>query len=198
MPEAAMKIPLDRVCVKSGLLCSSCQAKIDSGQYERWEVDVMRALLDLEDRFRELRSASYRKSVRVGDTIYVILDGIASLSRDLGRALQSRLASLGVREVHVITGGTDPRSLLSNLIGRPVTSLNTYYVPDGSVYYVARVPSELRERLASSVDAIRRSFKVIVGADLYIEYEEERRTQRAVSTRIDKEKIEDWLKKLGR
>ncbi len=194
-----MRIPLDRVCVKSGLLCSSCQAKIDSGQYERWEVDVMRVLLDLEDRFRELRAASYRKSVKVGNVIYVVLDGVSSLSRDLGRELQVRLSGLGVREVQVITGASDPRSLLNSLLGGPVTSLNTYYVPDGSVYYVARVPSDVRERLSGSEEGIRRSFKAVVGADLYIEYEEEgRRGQRPVSTRLDKERIEDWLKRLGR
>ncbi len=193
-----MRIPLDRVCVRSGLLCSRCQAKIDSGQYERWEVDVMRALLDLEDSFKELRTASYRKSVRVGDVLYLVLDGVNAVSRDLGRALQSRLSQLGVRSVQVVTSASDPRSLLSGLLGRSVTLLNTYYVPDGSVYYVARLPSDIRDRLSGSEDGIRRAFRAIVGAELYIEYEETRTPGQVRGPRIEKEKIEDWLKKLGR
>ncbi|MGC9071575.1 MAG: hypothetical protein ACP5HK_02620 [Acidilobus sp.] len=197
-----MRIPLDRVCVKSGLLCPQCQAKVDSGLYERWEVDIMRALLDLERDFKELRNSSYKKSIRIGDVLYIVLDGVSSLSRDLGKALLSRLSSLNVKRIQVIAGPTDPRSLISSLVGVPVTLLNTYYAPDGSVYYVARLSQDLRTRVAGSEELIKKTFKVIVGGELVIEYEGAQGPSPHKSApkveRVEKEKIEEWLKRLGR
>ncbi|MGC9209862.1 MAG: hypothetical protein ACP5FT_01130 [Acidilobus sp.] len=195
-----MRIPLDRVCVKSGLLCPQCQAKISSGAYERWEVEVMRALIDLERDFKELREASYKKSLRVGDTVYVILEGVTSVSRDLGRALLARLSSLNVKRVQVVVGTSDPRSLISGLIGAPVETLNTYYASDGSVYYVARLPEGLRAKVSGSEDLIKGAFKAILGGDLVIEYDTTIRpsSQTSAPSKIDKGKIEEWLKKLTR
>ena len=169
-----MNIPLDKVCVKSGLLCERCQAKISSGQYSPWEVEVMRVLLDLEARFKELRGATYIKSVKVGDVLYVLLSGISYVSRDLAREIRQRL-SIGVRSVNVLAvpqgGFGDVRGLLGGLLNAPLLSLSTYYSPDGTVTYIARVPLASRARVQEVEAAVKQVFRALTGAELYIEYE---------------------------
>ncbi|ESQ21438.1 MAG: hypothetical protein CISAcid_05680 [uncultured Acidilobus sp. CIS] len=194
-----MQIPLHKVCVRSGMLCESCQAKISSGLYERWEVDVMKALLDLEESYKELRSASYRKALRIGDDVYILLDGLKAVGRGLGQALVNKLSHLGVKRVHLVSGASDPRALISNLLGASVSSLNLYYAPDGSVYYVAKVLTPARARNVDLEDVIKRIFKLVTGNDIVIEYEEGlTEVSQVKGPKLEKEKLEEWLKRLER
>ncbi|MFP3162085.1 MAG: hypothetical protein RXQ69_02185 [Acidilobus sp.] len=194
-----MQIPLDKVCVRSGVLCERCQAKINSGLYERWEVDVMKALLDLEESYKELRSASYRKALRIGDDIYILLDGLKAVSRGLDRALINKLSHLGVKKVHLVSGASDPRSLISSLLGASISSLNLYYAPDGSVYYVAKVFAPTRARNADREEVVKRVFKLVTGNDIVIEYEEGlTEVSQVKGPKLEKEKLEEWLKRLER
>jgi hypothetical protein len=194
-----LQIPLDKVCVRSGVLCERCQAKISSGLYERWEVDVMKALLDLEESYKELRSASYRKALRIGDDIYILLDGLKAMSRGLDRALVNKLSHLGVKRVHLMSGASDPRSLISSLLGASLSSLNLYYAPDGSVYYVAKVLAPTRARNADREEVVKKAFKLITGNDIVIEYEEGlTEVSQVKGPKLEKEKLEEWLKRLER
>ncbi len=192
-----MQIPLDKVCVKSGILCDRCQAKIDSGEYEKWEVDVMRALLNLESKFRELRSAVYRKSIRVGDSLYVVLDGVNVVSRELGKALAGALEGLGVRRVYTISEGSDDKSLLRNLLNVPVLAVNKHYLPDNTVSYVALVPASERRRVEEVIDRARQVFTTLKRAELFVEYEQVSTAVRSSNVgigKVDKDKLLDALK----
>jgi transcription antitermination factor NusA-like protein len=181
------------------VLCERCQAKINSGLYERWEVDVMKALLDLEESYKELRSASYRKALRIGDNIYILLDGLKAVSRGLDRALINKLSHLGVKKVHLVSGASDPRSLISSLLGASISSLNLYYAPDGSVYYVAKVLAPISARNADREEVVKRVFKLVTGNDIVIEYEEGlTEVSQVKGPKLEKEKLEEWLKRLER
>ncbi|OYT37832.1 MAG: transcription elongation factor, partial [Desulfurococcales archaeon ex4484_58] len=68
-----MKYPLDKICVRSGVFCPSCQRKLDSGLVDHSEVDVMKALMELEDRLKELRKGEYVKSYTIDDVVVIIL-----------------------------------------------------------------------------------------------------------------------------
>ncbi len=195
-----MQIPLDKICVKSGVLCDKCKAKIDSGKYQRWEVDVMRALLNLESNFRELKNASYRKSVIVGDTLYIVLDNVTAVSRQLARALEKELSSLNIRRIFVVPGSNDPRKLIESLLPSQVLSVNTYYAPDGSTYYIAKLPSNERWRISELEQSTKAVFKSLSGSDLYIEYENVTvpgRPRDLEESKIDKTKLSDVLRRIG-
>ncbi len=195
-----MQIPLDRVCVKSGILCDKCKAKVDSGLYKQWEVDVMRALLELEPSYKELRAASYVKSVIIDNVLYVMLDKVTYVSRGLAKALEDKLKNLNIKGVRVISYGGDPRQLLSNLLSSAnVMSVGTYYAPDGSAYYVVKVPASERGRVSEVEQAAKAIFKSLTSYDLFIEYDKtavSERTQSVVS-RLDKDKLSEALKRIG-
>jgi len=160
---------------------------------------VMKALLDLEESYKELRSASYRKALRIGDDVYILLDGLKAVSRGLDRALVNKLSHLGVKKVHLMSGASDPRSLISSLLGASLSSLNLYYAPDGSVYYVAKVLAPTRARNADREEVVKRAFKLITGNDIVIEYEEGlTEVSQVKGPKLEKEKLEEWLKRLER
>ncbi|MFP3309190.1 MAG: hypothetical protein RXO27_00045 [Acidilobus sp.] len=197
-----MQIPLDKICVKSGVLCDKCKAKIDSGKYQRWEVDVMRALLNLEGSYKELRNASYRKSVIVGDTLYIVLDNVKLVSRQLARSLEKELANLNIKRVFLVAGSSDPKRLIESLLPTSqVLSVNTYYAPDGSTYYIAKLPLSDRWRVSEVERAAQAVFKSLSGSDLFIEYEEGHQSPRAaegLGEKVDKEKLNEIMKRIER
>ncbi|MCY0868878.1 MAG: hypothetical protein OWQ48_06620 [Desulfurococcus sp.] len=68
-----MKYPLDRICVKSGVLCPSCQRKVEEGVVREDEIPVMRVLMDLEEKLKFLRKGSYSKTYRLRDRLIVMI-----------------------------------------------------------------------------------------------------------------------------
>lgn len=61
-----LKIPVCNFDAKTGILCSICQAKLDSGQVTEADVRVSKALAQYAEHSRELDSAVLIRSYSVG------------------------------------------------------------------------------------------------------------------------------------
>jgi len=143
-----VKYPLDRVCVKSGIFCPSCQRKIDNGEVKPYEVEVIRLLMELEDKVIELRKGEYIKSYMVGNTLILVLKGeweraeLDKLSREIGAKLDKRV------KIAILT--SDQRSLVEQILSPiRVLSLNIVWLPDGSEQISVRIPSRDVKRLGN-------------------------------------------------
>ena len=134
-----MRIPLDTICVKTGVLCPSCQRKVSSGLVKEYEVDVMRKLLELEDKIRELRNAEYVKSYDLGELLVVVLK-LPEWDKELVRRIRQALSRELNRKVRVVVKGADPREMAAQLlIPLEVRGVNIVWTPDGTQKYVIRV-----------------------------------------------------------
>jgi transcription antitermination factor NusA-like protein len=110
------------------------------------EVEVMRALLELEERegVNVLRKATYHKTYVVDNTYVVVLDlGIGSsvpLFTRYARSIEQKLQEKLGRRVRVVPKASDVRGLASFLLyPARVLGVNTLWLPDGSIEYVIRV-----------------------------------------------------------
>lgn len=138
-----MKIPLDIICVRSGILCPRCRKVIEGGEHTEIEVEVMRYLLELENdaNFRFLRNATYVKSYKADSMLIVILDIQESIPRPviirLSKALEEKL---GIR-IRIIQKTSDPKSFISQLISPArIQGIDSVWTPDGSVQHIVRIP----------------------------------------------------------
>jgi len=143
-----LKYPLDRICVKSELFCPSCQRKLDTGEVKPHEVDIIKTLMELEDRIVELRKGEYVKSYIVGDTVIIVLKGdwerseIEKLSRDLSSKFGKR--------VRIVTLTSDQRLLVEQVLPSvSVLNINIAWLPDGSEQILVRIPSRDLRRLGN-------------------------------------------------
>lgn len=136
-----MKIPLDYICVKSGLLCNRCQSLIDRGEVEHYEVDVMKILLELEEtQFKELKDAVYHKAFKVDNLLILLVTSPQSLTPQkwikVAKALQEKLGL----KVRIIEKSNNIKSTASQLLSPArVLGVNTVWLPNGSVQYVIRI-----------------------------------------------------------
>ncbi len=143
-----MKIPLDYLCVKSGLLCNRCQSLVDSGQVDNFEINVMKILLDLEDtQFKELKDSTYYKAIKVNNILILLVSSGPSMtiqkSIKVAKVLQEKLGM----KVRIIEKTSNIKSSAVQLLSPArVLGVNTVWLPDGSVQYVIRV-SRTEKRL---------------------------------------------------
>lgn len=130
-----IRIPLHEDCVKTGELCSICRSKINSGVIGEWEVNVMKALLELSEKLN--LNHRYESSAIAGSTLYIALEGppLEGLENELSKRIQVR----GVGRVRVIyySGGLD--KLLEAIFGQRILSINRVYSSDGSLTIVVKV-----------------------------------------------------------
>lgn len=137
-----MRIPLDTICVKSGVLCPRCKRLIDSGAYTRDEVDVMKAFLELEEdpNNKFLRDATYFKSYRIDSMIIVVIDVGDTIPQSmlvrLGRILGEKL---GLR-VRVIRRSQDIKVFLAQIFAPArIQGIDSVWTPDGDVQHIIRI-----------------------------------------------------------
>ncbi len=134
-----MKYPLDRICVKSGILCPRCQRLVDTGVVGEYEVPIMRELIFLEEKgFKELRKGNYIKAYKSGDLVVILVEGIGD-QKALERASKELANKLGSR-VRIVERSGDVRRLVEQVI-YPATlmGVNTLWLPDGTEQVVVRV-----------------------------------------------------------
>jgi len=138
-----MKIPLDHICVKSGILCPRCQRLVDTGIVSHLDVEIMRALLELEELsvFRVLRNAEYKKSVKADEFVVVVIDSGGSITKPqlirLSRALSEKV---GLKIRVIDSTSSDVKSLVLQVIAPArLFGVNTLWLPDGTTQYIVRI-----------------------------------------------------------
>ncbi len=173
-----MQIPLDYICVKSGVLCPRCQSLVDSGAVTEDEVAIMKALIELEEKedMQILRKAVYHKAFHVDDVMVIVMDlgvgtSVPVFTRH-ARMLEQKLHEKTGRQVKIIPRASDVRGLAAFLLyPARVLGVNTLWLPDGSIEYVIRVPRRDQRFIGGKKEALERILSELLGKRTRIRFE---------------------------
>lgn len=173
-----MKLPLDYVCIKSGILCPRCQLLIRSRTVEEFEIELMKTLLELEENnpeFKFLRNLTYVKAIKSSNMLVLLVkkhegniphNSLVKLARVLG----DKLGKIKVRVIDKTHG--DLKSIASQLLSPArVLGINTLWLPDGTTQYVIRVPRYDNRYLPSSREVLEFILMTIIGHQVRIRVE---------------------------
>ncbi len=128
-----MQIQLCEFCLKSGMLCSKCKAKVDSGQVSKQYMEVAKTLLDMENQNQFLQKVKLENVLEAGGFLILVLgkgdsvkfNSAPKLIRDLGDKFNKR--------VLIIESGTKDRKFLEDLFANQhIITINIIWLPDGS------------------------------------------------------------------
>lgn len=129
-----MKTALCSFCLKSGILCQKCSARLKSGEISELDLKIARLLLSLEEKYPSLQNVCFHKAVDAGKTLALIV-GPGDVSRLLGfggkiiRALGEETGG----NIRVLEHGGDERKFLEDLFAPlSIMTINTIWLPDGS------------------------------------------------------------------
>jgi transcription antitermination factor NusA-like protein len=129
-----MKTELCSFCLKSGILCLKCSAKVKSGEISDLDLRIARLLLSMEEKYPALQNVCFYKAVDVNRTLAVLV-GHGDVPRLLGyggkivRALSDETG----KSVRILEQGVDDRKFLEDLfMPLSILTINTIWLPDGT------------------------------------------------------------------
>ena len=129
-----MKTELCSFCLKSGILCQKCSAKVKAGEISDMDLKVARLLLSLEEKYPTLQNVCFYKAVDVEKTLALIV-GHGDVPKILGYSgkIIKAIGDETGKNVKVLEYGVDDRKFLEDLfVPFSILTINTIWLPDGT------------------------------------------------------------------
>jgi transcription antitermination factor NusA-like protein len=121
-------------CLKSGILCQKCLAKLKSGEVSETDLRVARLLLSLEEKFPSLQNIYFHKTIDADRTLAIVV-GPGDVPRLLGYGgkIVKTLSEETGKNIRILENGVDDRKFLEDLFAPiSIMTINTIWLPDGS------------------------------------------------------------------
>jgi len=147
-----LKMGLCSFCLKSGILCQKCSAKLKSGEVSENDLRVARLLLSLEEKFPSLQNVYFHKTIDTGRTLAIVV-GPGDVPRMLGYGgkIVKTLGQETGKNIRILENGVDDRKFLEDLFAPlSIMTINTIWLPDGTTE--TRIILRKRRGMRSSLD----------------------------------------------
>ncbi len=128
-----MKAPICNVCLKSDVLCSGCEEKLEEGEITETEVEVSRILQDLSSEYASLRDSEILR-IFEAENVIVIVTAEGDGAKVVGRKgeIVKEVADQVDKSIRVVEKTNDDLETIKGLLSpAEVESVNTVFTPDG-------------------------------------------------------------------
>ncbi len=166
-----MKTVLCSFCLKSGMLCQKCSAKVKSGEITELDLKIARLLLSLEEKFPSLQNVYFHKAVDVDRTLAVIV-GRGDVPRLLGYGgkIIKALGTKTGRAIRILEYGADDRKFLEDLFAPlSIMTINTIWLPDGTTETRVILMKKRGRQLPFDVKALKEIARKVRNMTLRVE-----------------------------
>jgi transcription antitermination factor NusA-like protein len=167
-----VQIQLCEFCLKSGMLCNKCKAKVDSGEVSDHYIEVAKLLLEMENQYQFLQKVRLDNVLEAGGFLVLVvgkgdsakINADPKLTRDLGDQFNKR--------VLVIESGVKDRQFLEDLFAsQHIVTINIIWLPDGSTETRVVLQGRGTRRLSKKrLQALVNVAKTVRNMDLRVEY----------------------------
>ena len=168
-----VKTILDNFCVKSGILCSRCVDKLETGKITDLDVKVIRTITELEKENPPLQDVTFHKAVEAGDIMALMvdrkgMDAFLSSGARLAKTLGDRVG----KRVRILSFGGDERDFLEELFSPfAILTINTIWLPDGSRETKVILTGRKPWRSPVDFEVVKKLARELKGLSLRIEFE---------------------------
>ncbi len=167
-----MKAPICNVCLKSDVLCSNCEEKLENGEISELEIKVSRILKDLSNEYGSLRDSEI-KHVYDTENVLVIVTAEGDGAKVVGRGgeIVKEIADQVDKSIRVVEASQKDRAVIQGLLSpAEIQSINTVFKPEGESQKVV-VPEEYEGKINLSIDELESLIQKITGTDYEIAFE---------------------------
>jgi len=145
-----MQAPICEVCLKSNILCSGCQEKLNSGKITQKDIEVSRYIYGLSERMRSIRDIKILKVVDCGTLIIITDVGDAAKLVGKGGVVVKKIAKDFKKSIRILEEAPTFKDFVESLLSpAPISGINTLYKEDKEVYRV-KIPSIQRNNVIIS------------------------------------------------
>lgn len=121
-------------CLKSGILCQKCLAKVKSGEISELDLRIARILLSLEEKYPSLQNVYFHRALETDGTMAIVV-GPGDVPRLLGYGgkIVKAIGDETGKNIRILEYGVDDRKFLEDLFAPlSIMTINTIWLPDGS------------------------------------------------------------------
>jgi len=165
-----VKTELCQFCLRSGILCSKCRRKVESGKVSQLDIEIGRFLLSLEGEYPSLQDVFFHKSIESGDVLAIFvgrgdIPRILSYGGKIIKALEQKTGKI----VRVLEYQSDERKFLEDLFApMDILTINHIWLPDGTTE--TRVILKGKKKNTKYIEALKNIAKKAKGLVLRIEF----------------------------
>lgn len=167
-----MQIQLCEFCLKSGMLCSKCQTKIESGEVSDKYMEVAKRLLTLENKYQFLQKVRLDNVLDASGFLVLVVGKGDSRKFNAEPKLTRNLGDEFNKRVLVIESGTKDRKFLEDLfMNQHIITINIIWLPDGTTETRVVLQGRGTRRLSKKrLNALSSVAKKVRNMDLRVEY----------------------------
>jgi len=166
-------LPACKTCVNSGLLCTSCQEKLDAGVITEFELDLAKDLIELEEeeKFNFLKDISFFKAIDFEDVVIIVVG-----KKDKLRITPEMMAwikeTYEIDEIILIEKTNKPRPVIEALIApHKLMSLNEIFLATGDFEFRAVLRQQDQDNLLFTHEELEEMVLELTGNVIRVEFE---------------------------
>ena len=166
-----MKTELCNFCLKSGILCSKCQGKLESGKVSEVDFTIARLLLSLEEQHPSLQEVTFHKAVEADRILAILVDkgDVPRLLSHGGKIVRELSEKIG-KTIRVLEYGVTERKFLEDLfVPLSILTINKIWLPDGTTETRVILKRGRRKRIPN-VKATKEIARKLRGMTLRVEF----------------------------
>lgn len=167
-----MKAPICNVCLKSDVLCSGCEEKLEEGEISDIEIKVSRILQDLSNEHASLRDSEILKIFDM-ENVVVIITADGDGAKVVGRSgeIVKKVAERIDKSIRVVEkSGEDLETIKGLLSPAEVESVNTVFSPDGQSKKIV-VNEEFEGKINLSIEEFEDIIDAVTGEEYQLSFE---------------------------
>lgn len=167
-----MKAPICNVCLKSDVLCSSCEEKYDNGEISDLEIKISRILQDLSNEYGSLRDSEIKHAYDT-ENVVVIVTAEGDGAKVVGRQgeIVKKLAGELDKSIRVVEKSQEDKAVIKGLLSpAEIESINTVFSPDGE-YKKIVVDSDYEGKINLSNEEFEQLIESITGEEYELSFE---------------------------
>jgi len=166
-------MPICKICAKTGVLCKSCQTKLDRGEITQLDIDLSNYLMELEGKFPALKESHFYKTIEF-ESVLIILVGkgeIASFIGPRGKLIKLLQDKFG-KNIRIIEKVSDLKKTIEDLIvPAELLGMNKIYLPTGEVESKARLKLGDESRLPADPTVLEEAIYRLTNERIRIAFE---------------------------
>jgi len=167
-----VKTELCSFCLKSGMLCQKCSAKVKSGEISELDLKIARLLLTLEKKYPSLQNIYFHGAVEASRTLAIVV-GHGDVPRLLGyggKIVRSLSGETG-KSIRILEYGADDRKFLEDLfMPLSILTINTIWLPDGTTETRVILRRKRRAKLPFDISALKEITRKVRKMTLRVEF----------------------------
>lgn len=166
-------LPICKICASSGILCGSCSDRLDEGEITDLDIEIAKALIELEKDNKNLGGSTFYRSID-SKNLLVLIVGEGEVSNFIGARgkVIKRLQDRFRRTIRIIEKSKDVLKILKDLISPArILGINQIYLPTGEVEKKARIYQADSNKFPVDPEIVEELIKKLTGIRVRIAFE---------------------------